>query len=305
MQTETTTKPVGEQWFPIPPGNPAVRRLHRSAINDPKEVVKIMSEDGAVIIEGFLQPGQVASFNADIAPHLSNLKAGSKYDNEEMQTFHGNNTKRLSNLVSLSKTFREEILDNNLVYEICDEFFRGIGDYWLSTAQSMAIGPGNPRQPLHRDQGNWFPTFIMGPSAPEVSISFLVAQTDTTEKNGATLAIPKSHLWPFGLDNPNNGGYDAASVCELKAGDALLIGGKIVHSGGANRTDKFRTVTTIVFCSCALSQEEAFKLILDRELVKTLSERVKKVLGYRTVFPLGTPGMNTVNNGDIKGFLGW
>jgi len=108
MQTETATKSVGEQWFPIAPGNPAVRRLHRSAINDLKEVVKVMSEDGAVIIEGFLQPGQVASYNTDIAPHLSNLKAGSKYDNEEIQTFHGNNTKRLSNLVSLSKTFRDK-----------------------------------------------------------------------------------------------------------------------------------------------------------------------------------------------------
>lgn len=292
MSTENITKPT-------------LRRVRPDAV-DAKEIVRIMSEDGAVVIEGLLTPEQVARYNEEVEPALAAMHPGSLVDHEEIQIFHGRNTKRLSNLMTLSKTYRAEIIDSDTIHSICDEFFRTTGDYWLSTSQVMSIGPGSPRQPLHRDHGNWYPARAMGPSMPESSIAFLLAQDNTTEENGATLAIPRSHLWPFSLEDDNLGSYEQCTIVELNAGDALVIGGKIVHGGGANRTKDFwRKVTTVMFCNAAFTQEEAFQIVLDRELVKTLPERVKKVLGFRTVFPFNSPGLNTHNNDDIAVYLGW
>ncbi|KAI7977006.1 hypothetical protein EIK77_002516 [Talaromyces pinophilus] len=288
-----------------PSGKPTLRRVRRDVLNA-KEIVRIMSEDGAVVIEGLLTQDQVARYNAETEPALAAMHPGSLVDHEEIQSFHGRNTKRLCNLTTLSKTFREEVINSDTIHSICDEFFHMTGDYWLSTAQVMSIGPGSPRQPLHRDHGNWYPARAMGPSMPESSISFLLAQNNTTEENGATLAIPRSHLWDFTLENDNLGSYEQCTIVELNAGDALVIGGKIVHGGGANRTkDIWRKVTTVMFCNAAFTQEEAFQIVLDRELVKKLPERVKKVLGFRTVYPLQSPGLNTLNNDDIAEYLGW
>ncbi|KAH8734150.1 hypothetical protein BGZ61DRAFT_491566 [Ilyonectria robusta] len=285
MATETITKSematTAATWFPLPEGNPTVRRVKHNEV-DAKEIVRIIHEDGAVVIEGLLTPDQVARYNAEIAPALGEMHPGS------------------------FKTFREEIIDSDTIHAVCDELFRNTGNYWLSTSQVMSIGPGSPRQPLHRDQNNWFPAQAMGPGAPESAIAFLLAQDDTTEENGATLAIPKSNLWPFNLEDGKLGSYEQCSIVELKAGDALAIGGKIVHGGGANRTKDFwRKVTTIMFCNSAFAQEEAFQIFLDRELVKQLPERVKKVLGFRTLYPMNSPGLNTLNNDEISTFLGW
>ncbi|KAH6988180.1 hypothetical protein BKA56DRAFT_578458 [Ilyonectria sp. MPI-CAGE-AT-0026] len=309
MAIETITKSemptTAATWFPLPEGNPTMRRVKHNEV-DAKEIVRIIHDDGAVVIEGLLTPDQVARYNAEIAPALEEMHPGSLLDHEQIQVFHGPNTKRLSNMTTLSKTFRQEIIDSDTIHAVCDELFRNTGDYWLSTSQVMSIGPGSPRQPLHRDQNNWFPAQAMGPGAPESAIAFLLAQDDTTEENGATLAIPKSHLWPFTLEDGKLGSYEQCSIVELKAGDALAIGGKIVHSGGANRTKDFwRKVTTIMFCNSAFAQEEAFQIFLDRELVKQLPERVKKVLGFRTLYPMNSPGLNTLNNDEISTFLGW
>ena len=76
-----------------------------------------------------------------------------------MREFHGVNTKRLTNLVTHSKTFREEVLTHPLVMAIADAMFlEESGSYWLTTAQIIQIGPGNPAQVLHRDLEQFTPS---------------------------------------------------------------------------------------------------------------------------------------------------
>ncbi|KAI8714166.1 hypothetical protein NCS52_01136000 [Fusarium sp. LHS14.1] len=180
-----------------------------------------------------------------------------------------------------------------------------IVEQFLSSDQMMEIGPGNPKQPLHHDFGNWWPNFDMPPTAPETMLNFLMATIDTTEENGATRAIPGSHLWPYSADDHNLGSEDLTQTCPLKAGDMMMIGGRIVHGGGRNSTsDFFRRVVSVVAVTNCFTQEEAYALTLDLEMVKKMPLRLQKFLGFRSQYPKGSPGLWSINAKDTEEHIG-
>ena len=53
-----------------------------------------------------------------------------------------------------------------------------------------------------------------------------------------------------------------------------------------------------------LTVEEAYPFLIDLELVKTLSPRVQKMLGFRSLYPKGSPGLWQNNYEEIANFLG-
>ncbi|MYT21360.1 phytanoyl-CoA dioxygenase family protein [Streptomyces sp. SID7760] len=276
-----------------------------SAANDTPaaEILKIVSRDGGVIIKDFLTQEQIARFNAEIERPLQALKPGSTHENEIVAAFHGSNTKRLTNLVTHSATFRSEVIDHPLVHEISDlVFLQESGTYWMTTAQVIEIGPGNQAQMLHRDLENWFPFIGMGPAGPEVTINFLVALTDFTEENGATRVIPGSNHWS---DFEDRGAPEQTIPAVMNAGDVLLISGKTAHGGGANRTgDEYRRGLAFTFNAGFLTGEEAYPFLVDRELARTLSPRVQRMLGFRSQYPTGSPGLWQVDYADLGDHLG-
>src|SRR3990170_5023283 len=100
------------------------------------EILAIVARDGGVIIKNFLSQDQIERFNAEVEPAMEALKPGSTHENELIAAFHGSNTKRLTNLVTLSPTFRNEIIDHDLVHDLCDAtFLEESGSYWMTTAQ--------------------------------------------------------------------------------------------------------------------------------------------------------------------------
>ncbi|MFF9012398.1 phytanoyl-CoA dioxygenase family protein [Streptomyces sp. NPDC014870] len=268
-----------------------------------EEILKIVTRDGGVIIQGFLTQEQIARFNAEIEQPLRALAPGSTHEDEIVAAFHGSNTKRLTNLVTHSATFRSEVIDHPLVHEISDlVFLQESGTYWMTTAQVIEIGPGNKAQMLHRDLENWFPFIGMGPGGPEVTINFLVALTDFTEENGATRVIPGSNHWS---DFEDRGTPEQTIPAVMNAGDVLLISGKTAHGGGANRTgDEYRRGLAFTFNAGFLTGEEAYPFLVDRELAKTLSPRVQRMLGFRSQYPTGSPGLWQVDYADLGDHLG-
>ncbi|MCT7352877.1 phytanoyl-CoA dioxygenase family protein [Streptomyces sp. 15-116A] len=268
-----------------------------------QEILEIVTRDGGVIIKGFLTQEQIVRFNAEIEEPLRALAPGSTHDDEIVAAFHGSNTKRLTNLVTHSATFRSEVIDHPLVHEISDlVFLQESGTYWMTTAQVIEIGPGNKAQMLHRDLENWFPFIGMGPGGPEVTINFLVALTDFTEENGATRVIPGSNHWS---DFEDRGTPEQTIPAVMNAGDVLLISGKTAHGGGANRTgDEYRRGLAFTFNAGFLTGEEAYPFLVDRELAKTLSPRVQRMLGFRSQYPTGSPGLWQVDYADLGDHLG-
>lgn len=267
------------------------------------DILAIVARDGGVVIEGMLSADQVARFNSEIDPSVAALAAGSTHENELVQEFHGVNTKRLTNLVNRSDVFRDEIIDLDLVHELCDaRFLNESGTYWMTTAQVIEIGPGNRAQMLHRDLENWYPFVGMGPAGPEITLNFLIALTDFTEDNGATRVIPGSHLWS---DFEDRGTPEQTIPATMKAGDALFISGKTVHGGGANLTsDEYRRGVSFAFNPGYLVGEEAYPFLVSREVAATLPERVQRILGFRSQYPLGSPGLWQVDYSELADYLG-
>ncbi|WP_405975720.1 phytanoyl-CoA dioxygenase family protein [Streptomyces sp. NBC_00988] len=267
-----------------------------------EEILAIVADDGGVIIKQFLTPDQVSRFNAEVEPAMQALSPGTKNDMEGIADFHGTNTKRLTNLVTLSRTFREEIVDHELVKPLADAIFNEeSGSYWMTTAQVIEIGPGNKAQPLHRDLENNYPFVGMGPAGPMVMINFLIALTDFTEENGATRVIPGSNHWP---DYEDRGTPEMTIPAEMQAGDVLFINGKVAHGGGANRTtDCYRRGVAFALQPGFLTPEEAYPFIVDRELARSLPEHVQRLLGFRSQYPTGSPGLWQVDYTELAEYL--
>ncbi|WKG05499.1 phytanoyl-CoA dioxygenase family protein [Mycolicibacterium sp. HK-90] len=277
-----------------------LKRLPHTA--DIADILSIVDRDGGVILEGLLSPDQVARFNADVDSALSALAPGGTHTDELVQEFHGANTKRLTNLVSRSRVFREEIINHDLVHRLCDEIFlEESGTYWMTTAQAIEIGPGNRAQMLHRDLENWFPFVGMGPAGPEITLNFLIALTDFTEENGATRVIPGSNHWP---DFEDRGTPEQTVPAVMKAGDALFFSGKTAHGGGANRTtNEYRRAVSFAFNPGYLVGEEAYPFLVDRDVVTTLPPRVQRILGFRSQYPKGSPGLWMVDYRELADHL--
>jgi len=277
----------------------------RSVANDAplEEILAIIKEDGGVIIRKLLTPSQIERFNAEIEPAMQALNPGSTHDDEFIADFHGSNTKRLTNLINHSKTFREEIIDNDLVHSVCEATFsEESGTYWMTTAQVVEIGPGNKAQILHRDLENWYPFIAMGKTGPEVIINCMIAFTDFTEENGATRVIPGSNHWD---DYEDRGTPDDTIPAEMNAGDALIFSGKLVHGGGANvSADLYRRGVAFAFNPGFLNVEEAYPFLITKDLAKSLSPRVQRIIGFRSQYPTGSPGLWMVDYNELADYLG-
>jgi ectoine hydroxylase-related dioxygenase (phytanoyl-CoA dioxygenase family) len=268
-----------------------------------QEILAIVARDGGVIIKNFLDADQIDRFNADVDSEMQALKPGSTHENEMIAAFHGSNTKRLTNLVTHSPTFRNEIIDHDLVHSLCDAtFLEQSGTYWMTTAQVIEIGPGNDAQVLHRDLENWYPFVQLGKNGPESILNFLIAFTDFTEENGATRVIPGSNHWD---DFEDRGTPQDTVPAVMNAGDALFFSGKTVHGGGANKTEsEYRRAVAFAFNPGFLTGEEAYPFLVDLEIAKSLSPRVQRMLGFRSQYPTGSAGLWQVDYAELGDYLG-
>ncbi|KAH8658514.1 hypothetical protein BX600DRAFT_384190 [Xylariales sp. PMI_506] len=268
--------------------SPKLQRVHVTEGRD--AILKALREDGTVIIKGFLTSDQVNRLNQEVQPGIDKIETGSKQSEEWLKEFHGDNTKRLNNIVSISNTFRSEILEHEMIHQICEEIYlKDAGGYWMNSAQVIDIGPGSKAQPLHRDQWQ-FPIFTYaGPDAPEASVNFVVALSEFRDENGATRVIPGSHKWK---DFNENGTPEDTIPAEMEVGDACFITGKVVHGGGANRTsDCVRRAIILVFQCSYLTPEEAYPFLVEKEIAKAMSPRAQRLIGFRSQFLKDSPGV--------------
>ncbi|RAL08882.1 monooxygenase sphC [Aspergillus homomorphus CBS 101889] len=265
-----------------------LRRIHASA--GAAKILEMFREDGGVIIEGFFTPEQVANINRDVDPYLAKVKVGTNREGDWIKDFHGENTRRLTNLPTLSRTFREEVLNYELIHELCEAVFRvQSGDYWMCTAQVIEIGPKSKPQELHRDTAE-FPGFTkLGPAMDEIQISFFTSLTEFTAENGATRAIPGSHLWP---DYEELGTEEMAVPAVMQPGDVLFFTGRLVHGGGENRTsDVWRRGISLAFQASYLTPEECYPLIIPRPIVESMTPLAQKMVAWRSQYSNSSGGL--------------
>jgi len=252
------------------------------------EVMEIFRRDGGLVLEGALTEAEVAQVNADLEAGLEAMHCGTIKQDEFAQAFWGRRTKRMTNVVTLSRTWRERLIDRDETFSYVGAVFQGVSDaFWLQSSQAIEIQPGEKAQPLHRDMGN-YPVFNQyGPSGPEVTCNMILALCRSTEAAGATRVIPGSHLWDFS----RRWAEEMTIPAELEPGSVLFYSGKLIHGGGANVTaDVKRRVVSSAFNPSFLVPEEAYPFVVPMEVARQMSPRLQQIIGFRSFHQRHPPG---------------
>ena len=254
---------------------PAVQHLPPSA--EPDDIAKVLADDGAVIVDDVASPELLDRFDAEIRPYVEATTPGP-------DDFSGHNTRRTGALIARSPAAREMVM-HPLVLGTCKQVLGHASSFQLHLTQVISIGPGEPAQPVHRDQ--WAYDFFTFPQGYEVQCNTIWALTDFTEENGATRVVPGSNH----LEDKLRFTQEDTVPAEMRRGSILFYTGAVYHGGGANRSDAVRTGVNITYNLSWLRQEENQYLAVPLEQARELDVDLLRLMGYqRGAYALGYVG---------------
>ena len=267
------------------------------------EVAAALAADGVVVVDELVAPSVMDDVARELAPFVDNTPTGP-------DDFSGHNTKRTGALIARSPASHQLVMAP-LVLDTVASVLGHATNHQLHLTQLISIGPGEPAQPLHRDQ--WAFDFFTFPSGYEVQCNTLWALTDFTETNGATRVIPGSNHFEDKL-RFTEGDTEPA---EMAKGSVLLYTGSLYHGGGANRSDAVRVGVNITYNLAWLRQEENQYLSVPFDVARTLPVELLRLMGYaRGAYALGyvddlrdpiavvRPDLESVGFGDSAGEAG-
>lgn len=234
-----------------------------------EEIGGALDQDGYAILEGYLSPDDVAEKKADLQRVLSGLSTG-------RNAFEGFATQRIYALFAKTRTFDRQAVDPLILTAVESRLGPG---FLLSAPVGINIGPGEVRQPIHRDD-SVYP--VARPHA-DLVVNTMWALDDFTEENGATVVFPGSHRW---TDRQPDDGTPALQAV-MPAGSVMVYLGSLFHAGGANRTGRARLGVILEFCAGWLRPQENHVLAVPKEIVRDLPTRLQQLLGYSVLGLLG------------------
>lgn len=222
-----------------------------------------LARDGYVILESVVPVEQIE--------RIENELHGLLPANGGRNDFEGVKTQRLYGVIA--KTFAcNPLIEDPLVLGLLDRVLAP--NYLLSQLQAINILPGESAQPLHYDDA-FYP--IERPRPP-FGAATIIAMTDFTANNGATVVIPGSHTW--GQRSPTEQECAQAIPVIMPKGSMVLFLGTLWHSGGANSSDSPRLAVTAQYCAPWARQQENFSLSVPLERARQCSEHIQRMLGY-------------------------
>jgi ectoine hydroxylase-related dioxygenase (phytanoyl-CoA dioxygenase family) len=240
---------------------------HVKPTTDPDDIRDILLTDGAVVVDDLAEGNCLERMRSELATFIESTPFGS-------DRFAGHNTRRTGALIARSQASRE-LVQHPVALDVTRRLLDKAKNFQLHLTQTIAIGPGEPAQPIHRDQ--WAFDFYPFPSDYHVQCNTMWAVTDFTEENGATRIIPGSQDLPDSTEHT----FDETVPAEMSAGSCLFYTGKVYHGGGANRSDAVRIGGNITYVVGWLRQEENQYLSVPREVAATLDDDLLRLMGYR------------------------
>ncbi len=231
-----------------------------------QHAVERIARDGFTILEGVFDEGAADALLGELARLERELGEG-----PGKNLFEGLRTVRLYNLLARGALFQTIPVHDAVLPVVEGVLDRGC---LVSSLSSIAIGPGEAAQPVHADD------MLIPLPRPHVPLvcNTMWALTDFTEDNGATRLLPGSHLNPSPpeLGRP----VDGMIAAEMRRGSVLVWNGSLWHGGGANRTDVRRVGIAMNYCAGWIRQQENQQLGIPREVARTFSPRLRKLVGY-------------------------
>jgi ectoine hydroxylase-related dioxygenase (phytanoyl-CoA dioxygenase family) len=245
-----------------------------SATASGAEVGAALERDGCAIIERLAPPELLARVREEAAPYIS----ATPYGPDE---FAGRRTRRTGGLVARVPSTREMIMHPSVLAAVGTVLAKATS-FQLHLTQIIGIDPGEPEQPVHRDQ--WAFDFFPFPSGYEVQCNTIWALTDFTIANGATRVIPGSHRFDDRLTFTEPDTEPAT----MPAGSVLFYTGALYHGAGANRSKETRTGVNITYAVSWLRQEENQYLAVPFDVARALPDDLLRLIGYaRGAYALG------------------
>src|SRR5256714_966400 len=222
------------------------------AHSDQDAICGAIERDGAAIVEGLLSADVVDRVNAELHTAIEAADPNEPLFNPIMQAFHGPNTKQVTGVPGISRTFATEVMCHPLLLGLCDRILLpSCARYQLNLGHLLQRGPGADEQWLHRDEAVW--SDLSHPH-PDVQLASVIAFVDFTRDNGATRVVPGSHRWRDRQLSPAEQIAGTApapeqiAYAEMPAGSAVVYTGGTIHAGGANVTDVPRRGIHLSYC---------------------------------------------------------
>ncbi len=239
-----------------------------------------IEKEGYVIIEGLYTADEMMAIKEEALGLLGHTGRNS---------FEGVKTQRLYASLQKTRAF-DRLVDHPRILALLDRIFEP--NYLLSQCQVINILPGEEAQALHPD--DVFAPFKR--PRPEIGAATVWAIDDFTATNGSTVVVPGSHKWPSDRE-PREGDKVISAV--MPAGSVVFYPGSFWHGGGANHSDSARMAVTCQYCQPYMRQQENYSLSISQDVVKAVSEDIRRMLGY-SIHP---PFMGMVNGMHPKRLL--
>jgi ectoine hydroxylase-related dioxygenase (phytanoyl-CoA dioxygenase family) len=244
---------------------PSIAAQAQKTTFDAAPHIERLRRNGFTIVENFLDAQGLADFRTALGPYLGSHKG--------RNDFEGRTTERVYTLVARGAIF-EAVTADPRILALLDAFLRP--GYLLSASHAICIHPGETAQSLHYDDSFYpFPR-----PRPAISMSVIGAIDAFTAENGATVAIPGSHLLEHARDRLHK-----AIPLEMPAGAIAVFQGTLIHGAGANRSNADRLAFTSQYCEPWARTQENFYLAVPRERVRAMSPALQSLLGYSIMPP--------------------
>lgn len=224
-----------------------------------------LDRDGYVVLESLISAEVCDDIRSAVEPLLS--KTG-------RNSFEGYSTQRLYGVLNKTRTC-DHLVEHPRVLALLDRLL--LPNYLLSQLQAISICPGEAAQLLHYDDG-MYP--LPRPRAA-LSAATIWAIDAFAADNGATVVIPGSHHWS---ERHRPAASDHHLNVVMPQGSCILFVGTLWHGGGANNTTHSRLALTAQYCQPWLRSQEAFTLSITAQTATTVSEDLRRMLGY-SIYP--------------------
>ena len=123
-----------------------------------EKVAEALAEFGVAVVERVESPERLADALRELEPYALATPPG-------VDGFAGRRTRRTGGLIARSKVCRE-LVAHPFVLDVVGRVLGHASNFQLHLTQLISIGPGEPMQPIHRDQ--WAFDFFPFPSGFEV-----------------------------------------------------------------------------------------------------------------------------------------